>query len=299
MTGQDSSTTPQFAFVTGTGRCGSSLVQEVLARHSDVGFISNVEDLVPLRGMGGSRNNSVYRHIPASLTQKGRVRYAPSEGYRALEREVSPIVVAPCRDLTAADVTPWLENRFREFFAGRAAQQGKAVFLHKFTGWPRVGFIQQVFPEARFIHVVRDGRAVANSFLQTSWWQGFAGPPAWAWGPLPPAYADEWEQSGRSFVLLAGLHWKMLEDAAETASAAVPPERWLRVRYEDFVADPRTALKSMLDFLGLEWDPAFEAQVEKHSFSQSRTRAYAEDLTPAQVDLLDTSLAGHLSRLGY
>src|SRR5687767_13610394 len=119
MTGQDSSSTPQFAFVTGTGRCGSSLVQEVLARHSDVGFISNVEDRVPLRGIGGSRNNSVYRHIPASLTQKGRVRYAPSEGYRALEREVSPMVVAPCRDLTAADVTPWLERRFREFFAVR------------------------------------------------------------------------------------------------------------------------------------------------------------------------------------
>ncbi|HYN98287.1 MAG TPA: sulfotransferase [Actinomycetota bacterium] len=299
MTDQDVSSGPRFAFVTGTGRCGSSLIQEVLARHPDVGFLSNVDDLVPLRGMAGSRNNSVYRHIPAAFTQKGRVRYAPSEGYRALEREVSPLVVAPYRDLTAADVTPWLETRFRDFFAGRAASQGKPVFLHKFTGWPRTGFIQEIFPEARFIHVVRDGRAVANSFLQTSWWQGFAGPPAWGWGPLPAGYAEEWEESGRSFVLLAGLHWKMLEDAARESASAVDPARWMQVRYEDFVGDPRGRLSEMLDVLGLSWDPTFEAQLEKQTFGRGRTHAYMKDLTPSQVKLLDASLGDHLKRLGY
>jgi omega-hydroxy-beta-dihydromenaquinone-9 sulfotransferase len=298
MTDQGNKPDPIFAFVTGTGRCGSSLVQETLARHSDIGFLSNVDDLVPLRGMSGS-NNLLYRHMPASFTQKGRVRYAPSEGYRALEREVSPLVVAPYRDLTAADVTPWLARRFRTFFAGRAALQDKPVFLHKFTGWPRTGFIREIFPDARFIHVVRDGRAVANSFLQTSWWQGFAGPPSWGWGPLPSAYAGEWEESGRSFVLLAGLHWKMLEDAAQQAAAGVPPERWMQVRYEDFVTDPRGKLSEMLAFLGLNWDPTFDAQVEKQDFLQSRTRAYSDDLTPAQVAQLDASLGEHLERLGY
>lgn len=299
MTEPDSTFKPRFAFITGSGRCGSSLVHEVLARHPDIGFVSNVDDLVPLRGRSGSRNNTVYRHIPPSLTQKGRVRYAPSEGYRLLEREVSPLVVAPSRDLTASDVTPWLERRFRNFFEGRAASQGKPVFLHKFTGWPRVGFIQEIIPDCRFIHVVRDGRAVANSFLQTSWWQGFAGPPAWGWGPLPPAYAEEWEESGRSFVLLAGLHWKMLEDAAQKAAAGVAPERWMQIRYEEFVTGPREHLLEMLNFLGLSWNPAFEAQVEKQTFSRSRTNAYEEDLTPAQVKLLEASLAEHLTLLGY
>ncbi|CAN5818010.1 hypothetical protein BH23ACT12_BH23ACT12_18350 [soil metagenome] len=287
-----------FAFVTGTGRCGSSLVQEVLARHPNVGFLSNLDDLMPVRGMS-RRNNSLYRHIPASLTLKGRLRYAPSEGYRALEREVSPLVVAPCRDLTAADVTPWLDMRFRTFFGERAALQGKPVFLHKFTGWPRIGFIQRIFPDARFIHIVRDGRAVANSFLQSSWWQGFAGPDAWGWGPLPAPYAEEWEASGRSFVLLAGLHWKTLEDAAQQAASEVAPERWIQVRYEDFVEDPQGKLSEMLTFLGLSWDPIFEAQVDKQIFRQGRTRAYADDLTPAQVALLDSSLGEHLRRLGY
>ena len=41
---------PSFAFVLGSGRCGSTLAHDVLARHPDVGFVSNVDDrLVPLR----------------------------------------------------------------------------------------------------------------------------------------------------------------------------------------------------------------------------------------------------------
>ncbi|HEX2052646.1 MAG TPA: sulfotransferase [Actinomycetota bacterium] len=288
-----------FAFVLGTGRCGSSLVQEVLARHPDVGFVSNVDDRLPVPGAGSTLNNSLYRRIPEALTKKGRVRYAPSEGYRALAREVSPLVVAPYRDLKASDVTPWLQKRFRAFFAVRAAAQAKPVFLHKFTGWPRVGFVQEVFPEARFVHVVRDGRAVANSFLQTSWWQGFAGPPAWGWGPLPPNYEAEWEDSERSFVLLAGLHWKMLVDAAEASLAEVPAGRSIRVRYEDFVEDPRGQLSAMLEFLGLEWNAEFQEQVDRLTFDTGRTRAYADDLTSEQVRLLDVSLGEHLARLGY
>ncbi|MEY2426226.1 MAG: hypothetical protein QOI61_1798, partial [Actinomycetota bacterium] len=39
---------PQYGFVLGTGRCGSTLVHELLARHHDVGFLSNIEDRLPL-----------------------------------------------------------------------------------------------------------------------------------------------------------------------------------------------------------------------------------------------------------
>jgi hypothetical protein len=82
-----------------------------------------------------------------------------------------------------------------------------------------------VFPEARFIHVIRDGRAVANSWLQTSWWTGYQGPSRWYLGPLPEPYATEWETSDHSFVLLAGLGWKLLLDGFDTAHALVAGKR--------------------------------------------------------------------------
>jgi sulfotransferase family protein len=288
-----------FVFVLGTGRCGSTLVHEVLAKHPDAGFVSNLDDNLRRVNFKGRTNNLLYRRIPPRFTQKGRLRFAPSEGYLILDRFVSPAISTPCRDLMEQDATPWLAARFRSFYEERAGAQGKPVFLHKFTGWPRARFIKAIFPEARFIHVIRDGRAVANSFLQMPWWKGYRGPTEWSWGALPGPYAREWEDSGRSYVLLAGLEWKLLIDAFEASRAAIPEELWMDVRYEDFISDPRTNTEKLLRFVGLEWTDPFDAGFEQFTFSKGRSDAYVEDLGEDNVRRLNASLADHLQRHGY
>ena len=286
-------------FVLGTGRCGSTLVHEVLARHADVAFLSNLEDRFPLPAAAGRWNNRVYRSLPASFTRKGRVRFAPSEGYHALDREVSPAISAPERDLLADDATPWLADRTRRFFERRATAQGLPTFVHKLTGWPRAGFLDRVFPDARFVHVVRDGRAVANSFLQMAWWRGYEGPDAWGWGPLPAEDRAAWEAAGRSYPLLAGLEWKLLVDAFDRAAAELPADRWLEVRYEEFIADPRAVMARVLTFLDLEWDERFERGFARYTFDDGRTQAYLRDLGGADVAALDRVLGPTLARYGY
>jgi omega-hydroxy-beta-dihydromenaquinone-9 sulfotransferase len=295
----DTEGAPRFVFVLGTGRCGSTLVEEVLCRHPSVGFVSNLEDRFSLPVSAGRWNGSLYRRLPATVTQKSRLRYAPSEGYRVLAREVSPIIASPLRDLGEADVTPWLARRFSTFFQERAAAQGTDTFLHKFTGWPRSGFIRGVLPSARFIHVVRDGRAVANSWLQMSWWRGFEGPDHWQWGPLPPAMQDEWESSGRSFVVLAGLLWQLLMESFDSARAAIPARDWLEIRYEDVAAHPREAFASMLSFCGLPWNAEFERGFERHTFTASRADAFRRDLDASDVERLSRILAAQLAARKY
>ncbi|MGA8633708.1 MAG: sulfotransferase [Candidatus Dormiibacterota bacterium] len=299
MATPDAGNGSRFVFVLGTGRCGSTLVEEVLCRHPSVGFVSNLEDRFNLPLTAGRWNGSLYRRLPAAVTQKSRVRYAPSEAYRVLLREVSPVLASPMRDLVAADVTPWLEARFRRFFIERASVQHTQTFLHKFTGWPRAGFIRGVFPSGRFIHVVRDGRAVANSWLQMPWWLGFEGPDHWQWGPLPDDLAAEWDESGRSFVVLAGLLWKMLIDAFDNARKAIPATDWLEIRYEDVAANPRTAFATMLEFCGLPWDAEFERGFERHTFTASRSDAFRRDLAPDDVDRLSQILATELAARRY
>lgn len=287
------------AFMIGTGRCGSSLLHEVLARHPGVGFLSNVEDNFAVAAPAGRWNRVVYQSVPPRFTQKGRARFAPSEGYRAIDRDVSPLISTPVRDLTADDATPWLAERFRRFFEERARTQRAPVFVHKFTGWPRVGFVHAVFPDARFIHVVRDGRAVASSLLQMDWWKGAAGPEGWGFGPLPEPYAAEWDASGRSFALLAGLEWKVLIDASEAARQTVPASNWLEVRYEDVVADPETGFRKMLEFLDLPWSDAFAAGLARHRFDLSALTRWQTDLDARSIRLLNDSLGPHLERRGY
>jgi hypothetical protein len=269
-----------------------------LARHHDVGFLSNIEDRLPLPAAVGRLNQPLYHRVPARFTEKGRLRFAPSEGYRALVRDVSPLLSESPHDLTAADATAPLADRFRDFFARRAAAQGRPYFLHKFTGWPRVGFIEATLPGARYVHVVRDGRAVASSWLQMPWWKG--DPSAWQWGPLPDAYDREWKAADRSPVLLAGLAWKMLIDSFAAARQALgDDERWLEVRYEDVVADPTATVRRVAEHLGLDWSAELAAAVARHPFNPAATTRWRADLAEADVAMLTDSLTGHLARFDY
>ncbi|WP_162795103.1 sulfotransferase family protein [Nonomuraea lactucae] len=285
-------------FLIGTGRCGSTLAYEVLAHHPQVSFVSRLDNRWPraprpLRRHGGT----IYRRLPSALAARSRLRLGPSEAYPALAREVSAVMTDPYRDLHAEDVTPWLAQRLRTFFDGRAAPGTRLV--HKFTGWPRAAFLHEVFPEARFVHMVRDGRAVANSLAQMPWWRGHRGTPGWRFGPLPAGYAEEWERGDQCLVLLAGLGWKAMMDAYEAARAAVPSGQWLEIRYEDLLRDPRKHMELILGFYDLPWTRDFELALDRMRFSTARAEAYRTDLTPRQLALLDASLAAHLHRYGY
>jgi hypothetical protein len=298
-------------FVIGTGRCGSTTVTELLARHPDVGFVSNVDDKLGKLNLQGRWNNALFRRArprdPRLLpfrdrrrpVERGRLRVAPSEGWEVLQRQVSPIISTTYRDLVADDLTPWLAARLRQFFEPRMAAQRRSTFVHHLTGWPRAGLLQAAFPDARFISVVRDGRAVANSWLHMRWWSGYQGPSRWYLGPLPEPYAREFDASGGSYVLLAGLAWKLLMDAFDRARAAVPASQWLDVRIEDVNADPRGQFATILKFVELDRTAKFEAGFARHRFGGDGTDAFRRDLGQRNLLLLERSLRGHLEAWGY
>ncbi|MEU8373266.1 sulfotransferase [Micromonospora sp. NPDC048894] len=299
------------AVVVGTGRCGSTLVQELLSRHPGVGFVSGVDDKLSRLNLAGRFNGPLYRRSaprPAGMTslrhsrrllEKGRLRVAPSEAYDLLDRHVVAGFSRPCRDLTADDLTPYLRRRLRAFFDARIERQGCRLLLHHVTGWPRAGFLRAGYPQLRVVNVVRDGRAVTNSWLQMGWWDGWRGPDNWFLGPLPTDLRQEWEEYDRSFPVLAALGWKMLMDSFAEARAAHPEGQWLDVRYEDLLADPRGEVARMLDFLDLDWSPAFERGFGRYRFHAGRQAAYHEELGDAQLAAVERVLDKPLRQWGY
>jgi hypothetical protein len=297
--------------VVGTGRCGSTLVQELLARHPSVGFVSGLDDKLSRLDLAGRFNGPLYRRSvprPVDMTslrhsrrliERGRLRVAPSEAYRLIDRQVLAGWSRPCRDLLADDLTPYVAGRLRAFVDRRIARQGCAVLLQHVTGWPRTGFLRAAYPDLPVVNVVRDGRAVANSWLQMGWWDGWRGPENWFLGPLPPDLRAEWEEADRSYPVLAALGWRMLMAAFAEARAAHPPGRWLDVRYEDLLADPRGEVARMLDFLGLDWSPAFGRGFARYRFHAGRGTAYRDELSPAQLAAVERVLEKPLAEWGY
>lgn len=301
-----------YLFIIGTGRCGSTLVQELIARHPAVGFVSNVDTTLAAFNPKGTANHLLYGSIPSALGRRDRaylkqlrysvgerIHFGPSEAYKIIARQISPTISEPFRDLTEDDVTPWLADRFRTFFTERAEAQGVPVFMHKFTGWPRARFIDEVMPNARFLHVVRDGRAVASSIVQRPWWKGYLGVPGWGFGDLPDELREVWERHDRSFVVLAGLEWRILMDAFDAAAERIGPERWLELRYEDLVSEPRTNWERIVDLAGLSWDSDFEAAFVRYPVATSRREAFRTGLTERQVAQLEDAIGEHLEARGY
>lgn len=300
-----------FVFVVGTGRCGTTLVHELLCRHPSTGFISNVDDKLSRLDLHGRWNGAIFRRMSARnaslrplkdsriLLERGRARLAPSEAWELLDRQVVSGFSRPCRDLLAEDATPWLRARLSEFFTSRRTAQGSDVLVHRLTGWPRTGLLHAALPDARFIHVVRDGRAVANSWLQMGWWDGYRGPDSWYLGPLSPEDQATWERTGRSFPVLAALGWQMLIRAFVEARDRLPADRWLQVRYEDLLADPATRVPQLLEFAGLSPNAEWERGVARHPFESQRAVAYRHHLDAATLAGMESAIAGTLQRLGY
>jgi hypothetical protein len=297
--------------VTGTGRSGTTLVQETLSRHPSAGFISGLDDKLPRLNLQGRWNRRLYRVAPQRpsgmramaesrrLLESGRLRVAPSEGYGLIDRHVMAGFSTPCRDLLAEDMTPHLRARVANFFADRERAQGSDVLIHHLTGWPRVGFLRAAIPDLKVVNVVRDGRAVANSWLQMGWWDGWKGPDKWIYGPLPDDLRQEWEDHNRSFPVLAALGWKMLVTAFEEARELTPADQWLDVCYEDILRAPRDVFGEVLDFLGLDWSDGFEAGFGRHDISSARAESYRNELSPAQLRAVEQVIAQPLARWGY
>ncbi|MEV4629697.1 sulfotransferase [Micromonospora sp. NPDC049523] len=299
------------SLVVGTGRCGSTLVQELLSRHPAVGFVSGLDDKLARLNPKGRFNGALYRRSaprPAGMTslrhsrrllERGRLRVAPSEAYHLLDRHVLGGFSRPCRDLLAEDLTPFVARRLRAFFDDRIARQGCEQLVQHVTGWPRTGFLHAAYPDLRVVNVVRDGRAVANSWLQMGWWDGWRGPDNWIYGSLPDDLRQEWAESGQSFQVLAALGWKMLMEAFAQARLRHPADQWLDVRYEDLVAQPREEVGRMLDFLGLDWSPAFQKGFARYDFPSGRAAAYRDELSPAQLGAVERVLEKPLAEWGY
>jgi omega-hydroxy-beta-dihydromenaquinone-9 sulfotransferase len=225
-------------------------------------------------------------------------RIKPGENYGFWYRHAYGFA-EPGRDLVRSDVTPRVRKQVRSVIE-RMLTPKRHRFLAKLTGWSRLGFLNEIFEDAKFIHIVRDGRAVANSLLHISDWQwrGWYGPYSWRYGPLSPEDQAAWEASNRSFAVLAGLQWKIHTRALEAARKAIEPQRVLEIKYETFCQEPVQTLRRVLDFAELPDSKGFERSIKTATIRDMSNR-WRADLSVDQQILLTDLLQEDLSRYGY
>lgn len=277
----------------GTGRCGSTALFEGLTRHPDVYWLTRLAERAP----NTSLNAWSHRFASSALVgdwARGRLR--PSEGYAFWDRHY-PGFSRPFRNLTARDVSPVLATAVRDSFTAMATPRRHHLLL-KVTGWARAGFIRRIFPEARFVHLIRDGRPTAASFLRSPWWDGWSGPDRWRLGPLDEPRLNVWRDAEQSFAVLAGLQWDVLLESTRRDFEGMGSDATIEIRYEDLCADPSSTIERILGFGRLAHPAPLVATIADHGF-RNRNDQWEHWMSQADAEALTAAIRGHLDLYGY
>jgi hypothetical protein len=283
-------------FIVGTGRCGSTALHRLLAYHPQLMWLSGFADRYPDKPRWNSWAVTAAGQPLLRPLLQGKIR--PGENYGFWYRYAYGFA-EPGRDLVAGDVTPRVRKQMHAVLEPMLTSKRNRLLV-KLTGWSRIGFLNEVFPDAKFVHIVRDGRAVASSLLHIgSWqWRGWYGPYSWRYGPLSADDQAAWERADRSFVALAGIQWRIHTRAIEVARRKLDSNRFLEIKYEDFCERPEEICSRALEFSELTPSRAFDRQVTAASITDMTGR-WRRDLSDEQQKLLTDLLRDDLLRYGY
>ena len=156
-----------------------------------------------------------------------------------------------------------IRGLYGDFQAEVLARSGKARWAEKDPTYTlHLAFIEELFPDALFVHLLRDGHDVVASFRDR-----------WGYRSAARAARTEWA--------------RYVERRHGRSAGAWTRERFLELRYERLVADPEAEARRLFDFLGEAWhpevldfDPADHAATERYRwFTAQRREAGGETAT--------------------
>ena len=226
----------------------------------------------------------------------------------------------------------YIRKQFQKF---AAKHPGTSVLEKTCANSLRCGFIHQIFPEARFIHIIRDGRDVvasaalrwnakldigyitkkvryvpwsdlpyyATKYLNARIYKLFSGKSRLStWGPK----FEGMQEAFTEYELPVGcaIQWRQCVTRAMEQLAEVPPSQVLTIRYEQFTSDAATEFKKVCDFLGYnEADSGSEADTDFETLTQGVSNRsvgkWKQQLSASQLAKIQKLAGALLSELGY
>jgi hypothetical protein len=188
--------------------------------------------------VGARRSGTFWLH--RVLTAHRDVAGVPGETY-LFSQGIKPLVDRFHHGVASSPITGYtymkrddLIDALREFcdrvFLGLLDHVGPdAQYLVERTPWHvyDLDLIGEIYPDAHFVHIIRDGRDVARSLVSQPW------------GPTTVAEAAE--------------EWRSSISTARGAAASLAYYR--EVRYEALLADPARELSDLYEWLGLDVSP--------------------------------------------
>jgi len=236
-------------FLVGSERSGTTLLRLLLDSHPRIAFNLESEFLVDCMDDEGSFPDLVsYRE------------------YLALDR----VFAHSHFDVDVGLDYPDLMNAFLEQKRMRNKKSIVGATVHR-NFW-RLHFL---WPEARYIHILRDGRDVARSCMQMGW-------------------------AGN--MLTASAIWLEAEQQWDRLEPTLSKVQFTEVRYEELVTDATQVLVRLCDFIGVPFSEKMFDYAKTSSYSlpsSDRIGQWKSWLSPTEIQLAELTIGEMLQRRGY
>jgi hypothetical protein len=294
-------------FVVGTGRCGSTLLSRMLAESPQVlsifEFFNGLDMTLrfvrePISGPAFAKLLSQEHPFVTMVLQRGypvpEIVYPfEAPGARYSRRDPLPYLlgcalprISDEPDALFDESLRFAESRppqppashYRQLFDWWTAQLGREVWVERSgSSLDYLGTLFELFPDARFVHLHRDGREAALSMREhhafrlaiaiTSEVLEGGTPSLAELGALDPERGSPDESAGPEDPISrmlagpldaghCGRFWSEQVERGLAARDGLPGDRYLEVRFEELVATPRAPLERIADFFALDPEPA-------------------------------------------
>ena len=262
-------------FIIGCQRSGTTIFYRKFAFHPELATITRTTRRAP--------NNLWIMRLFMLLRSR-------EKNFKPIGGEVWNKFTPPDSDMMhAADVTPRMRAYYHKLIRNHLILFNKKRFLNKSpSNSVKIGFLNEIFPDAYFIHIIRDGRAVTHSLSR-----GRKRHNRYS-GVKFPGWQDVME---KHIIEGCAYQWKQTVEYILDAVKILPPGRFMQIRYEDFIEQPKETMKTIGDTCGLDWSDASLNRVAEGL--RSRNYKWSENFSPAEIDLLKNMLGDFMGQFGY
>ena len=261
-------------FIVGAPRSGTNIFYRTFAKHPDLAWISNITKKIP---------SSLWL---TRIIMLFRDDHRPTEANNVWQKFIGN----DHESLGQDDVTAAARKYLRTVVQNNLRIFKKSRFVNKCPGNSvRMDYLREIFPDAIFIHIIRDGRAVAYSILRSRLEHSGA-----YWSVKPPGWRDLLKLP---LVDACALQWQMTVRAILQSAEYLPPEQYMAVKYEDFVARPVEIFKQVGKKCHLVWHEdmlqAITAGINNRNFK------WQTEMQDTDKNTLNVLLYDFLKELSY
>jgi hypothetical protein len=283
-------------FILGNIRSGTTILYNLIATHPDLCWFTYVTDnrpgarwpvalsrLLDMPVLGISQRRAILRNRP----RRPHMHWLPwpAEGDR-IYHEFCKFGQNP--DGVETTLTNDMESKLKDIISLHLEVTRKPRFLSKQTANNRrLELLNRMFPDACFVHLIRDGRAVAYSTLREPWWNGMH---VW-WLGKKVHECDEMDP-----IELAALYWQRTTEEIRRHRPLLG-ERYMEVRYEELVGDTKDVVSRITSFCGLTDRPSYLRLLP--DTLRNMNYKWRESIPEHRKQILHDCIGEYLAELGY